>query len=323
VKRRPIVVLAAAVAISAAAQVPKTTLTQANVALQAGQADQALGLLNSLPQAGSGLAEAHNLRCRVLLTLENWNAATTECEQAVNLEKQNSNYHLWLGRALGEKADHASFLNAYALGKRVRAEFEEAVQLNSHNAEALSDLGEFYYSAPSVVGGGIDKALGVAAQLNKVDVARAHDVRGHIAETRKDFNTAEQEYKQAIATDPHPAFQWMTIAGFYRRRERWTEMTTAIHSGVSAAERDKHAAVALYDGASILLKANREPALAAKMLEDYLASSAKAEEAPAFVAHLRLARLKEQLGDTAAAKRERAAAIAMAHDYRPAQDSKH
>ena len=41
---------------------------------------------------------------------------------------------------------------------------------------------------------------------------------------------------------------------------------------------------------------NRDPALAAKMLEDYLAGSAKTEEAPAFVAHDRLAQLKQQLG---------------------------
>jgi hypothetical protein len=80
--------------------------------------------------------------------------------------------------------------------------------------------------------------------------------------------------------------------------------------------------VALYDGASVLIETNRDPALAAKMLEEYLAGSAKTEEAPAFVAHTWLARLKQQLGDTAAASRERAAALALAHEYKPAQDSR-
>ena len=56
------------------------------------------------------------------------------------------------------------------------------------------------------------------------------------------------------------------------------------------------------------------------MLDAYLASTAKTEEAPAFVAHIRLARLKEQVGDTAAANREQAAALALAHDYKHAQD---
>jgi hypothetical protein len=53
------------------------------------------------------------------------------------------------------------------------------------------------------------------------------------------------------------------------------------------------------------------------MMKDYLAGSAKTEEAPAFVAYLRLARLQDQLGDSAAAKRDREAALELAHAYRP------
>jgi tetratricopeptide (TPR) repeat protein len=312
--------LAAIVAISSGAQAQKDSLAQANAALQAGEADKALGLLQS---SGAGSAEAHNLTCRVRLTLEQWDAAANECQQAVSLDGQNSGYHLWLGRALGEKADRASFVSAYSLGKRVRQEFEEAVRLNPRNAEALADLGEFYYDAPGVVGGGTGKAEGVAAQLDKVDGARAQELRARIAEQRKDYGTAEREFKMAIAASAHPAFQWMTLASFYRRRENWTAMVSAVQSGISAAQRDKHSGVALYNGASTLTRANREPALAAKMLENYLAGANKTEEAPAFVAHVRLARLKQQLGDSTAAKREQAAALALAHEYKPAQDSKH
>jgi tetratricopeptide (TPR) repeat protein len=301
----------------------REALNRVNAALQAGQADQALALLQSLPQSGAGAAEAHNLECRVLYTLEQWNRAAGECEQAVKLDAENSGYHLWLARALGEQADRATFLSAYSLAKRVRAEFEEAVSLNPRNADALADLGEFYYSAPGAVGGGIDKAEKLAAQLEKVDAARAHELRGHIAEERKDYGTAEREYKASIASAAQPAFQWMTLAGFYRRRERWPEMESAVESGATAARRDNRSGVALYNGASVLEKANRDQALAAKMLEDYLAGAAKSEEAPAFEAHLRLARLKEQLGDHEAAQRERAAALALAHDYKPAQDAKH
>jgi tetratricopeptide (TPR) repeat protein len=292
-------------------------LVQANAALQAGEADKALALLKPLPAS----AEASNLECRVRLMLEQWNAAATACQEAVRLDGQNSSYHMWLGRALGEKADRASFLTAYSLAKRVRAEFEESVQLDPRNADALADLGEFYRQAPAVVGGGLEKAQGIAAQLDKVDPARAHELRGRIAEKQKDFGTAEREFKQAIAAGAHPASQWIGLASFYSRRQRWTEMESAVHSGAAAAGRDhdKHSSLALYDGAFLLTESNRDPALAAKMLDDYLGGSVKTEEAPAFVAHIRLARLKEQLGDVAAANRERATAVALAHDYKPAQ----
>ncbi len=312
----PSVVLAAAVTVSANAQ---ELLARARAALQAGEADHALALLNSLPSSGAGQAEAHNLQCRVRYTLEQWNEAVDQCEQAVRLDGQNSDYHLWLGRALGEKADRASFMKAYSIARRVPAEFEESVRLNPRNVEALFDLGEFYRQAPGVVGGGMDKAEGIAAKLDKVDPSRAHELRGNMAEGRKDYDAAEHEFKQAIASGAHPALQWMNLAAFYFRRQRWTEMESALHSGLAAARGDKHAAVALFDGAGVLIDSKREPEMAAKMLEDYLASPGKTEEGPAFVAHYRLAGLNDQLGDPAAAKRERAAALTLAHEYKPAQ----
>jgi tetratricopeptide (TPR) repeat protein len=312
-------VLASAAVLSASAQ--SLPLAQATAALQSGEADKALAILSPLAQPG-GEAEAYNLKCRVEYSLEQWDQAANDCEQAVKLDGRSSDDHLWLARALGAQASRASFLSAFKLAKRVCAEMEEAVRLNPRNAEALADLGNYDYTAPEVVGGGIDKAEGVAAQMDRIDPIRAHELRGHIAEQKKDYGSAEREYKQALAASAHPAFQWMSLAGFYRRRERWTEMEAAVRSGQNAAERDKRAAVALYSGAALLIQTKRDPARAAKMLEEYLAGSVKSEDAPAFVAHVWLARLKQQLGDAAAANRERAAALALAHEYKPALDLK-
>jgi len=72
----------------------------------------------------------------------------------------------------------------------------------------------------------------------------------------------------------------------------------------------------------LLILTKRDSARAAKMLEKYLAGSMKSEAAPAFVAHTWLARLKRLSGDKAAALQERAAALALAHDYKPALDLK-
>jgi tetratricopeptide (TPR) repeat protein len=315
-------VLAAAMSFSLSAQGAKGQLAQANAALQAGEADKALGLLNGSAQSG-GPAEAYNLRCRVRFTLEQWDLAVGDCEQAVKLAGQSSNNHLWLARALGEKANHASFMNAYSLAKRVRAEFEEAVRLNPRNVEALSDLGEFYYTAPAVVGGGLDKAEGVAAKLDRIDPIRAHELRGYIAAERNDDGTAEREFKLAIARSTHPASQWMTLANYYKHHKRWADMESAIRSGQSYAQRDRFAGEALFDGASMLRQTKRDPVRAVAMLEAYLSSSIKTEKAPTFVAHTWLARLKMQLKDPAAANRERAAALSLAHEYKPAQDLKH
>jgi len=288
-------------------------------ALSAGEADRALALLASPPASGPDAALAHNLICRVRFTLEQFDLAAAECEQAVKLDPQNSNFHLWLGRALGERAARASFLSAFGLAKRTRGEFEEAVRLDPGYAEALSSLGEFDRQAPGIVGGGVDKAVQIAAQLDKVDPTRAHDLRAKIAEQQKDFAQAESEFKQEAA-GPHPAAGWAALAGFYLRRQRSSDAESAMHNVLSAAAHDRRGPSALYDAAGELIEANRDPALAASMLEQYLKNSPKTEEAPAFIAHSRLASLRQQLGDTAAAAQERAAALALAHTYKPAPD---
>lgn len=318
------IILAAAAASATAAPRPAdfagNTLAQADSALQAGEASKALSLLQSTPQSGPDAAEAHNVECRVRFTLQQWSAAAKACAQAVRLDGQNSNYHLWLGRAVGEEAGAASFLNAYSLGKQARQEFETAVRLDPRNAEALSDLGEFYVEAPGVVGGGLDKAESVAEELDRFNPARAADLRARIANARKDYSTAEKDYKQAITLSSHPSRAWATLASFYRARGNWPQMQWAVRNCAAAAARDPDAGVALFNGASVLIRANQDPELAATMLEDYLNSPSRTEEGPAFLAHAWLARLKTRLGDSAGAQQEQAAARALAGEYVPQKE---
>jgi predicted Zn-dependent protease len=315
---------AACIAIAArgllCAQIPAATLRQANDELQAGEADKALTILRALPKQGPGAAEAQNLTCRVRFTLEQWDLAAKACDLAVQLDRAKSSYHMWLGRALGEQAGRASFVSAYMLGKRVLGEFELAVQLDPQNAGALSDLGQFYREAPGIVGGGLDKADTIAARLDKVNPAKAYELRGNIAVSRRDYGTAERSYKQSIAVSPHPAEQWTRLANFYARRDRWNDFDAAIRSCFASAGRDKDSGIGLYDGAGVLIETGRDPALAAKMLEEYLSNLPKSEEAPAFVARVRLAKLLQQMGDTTGARQQFAAAAAMASEYRPARE---
>jgi tetratricopeptide (TPR) repeat protein len=298
------------------------SLAAANADLQAGKADEAIALLSDALKSDPNNAEANNLLCRVEYGLQQFDQAAAHCERAVTLSPQNARYHLWLGRATGERASRASFLSAFSLAKKTRAEFETAVKLDPHDADALNDLGEFYIEAPGAVGGGMDKAEGIARQLEALDGSRGHAFRAGIAEKNKDFAAAEQEFKAAIAAASHPAAQWMSLASFYRRRERWPDMEAAIKSGQAAALRDHHSAIAFSDGASVLTRANRQSQLAIELYQAYLASPDKTEEAPAFDVMMRLARLLSQTGDQAGAQRQQAAALALAYEYKPAQQLK-
>ena len=132
--------------------------------LASGRVDQAVQTLQQQIRT-TPTAEAYNLLCRAYFELADWDAAIPVCEKSIELAPDNGLYHLWLGRAYGEKADRAGFLSAVGLAKKVRTEFERAIELAPDSWEARTDLAEFYVEAPGIVGGGKDKARAQADQI--------------------------------------------------------------------------------------------------------------------------------------------------------------
>ncbi|MBV8672783.1 MAG: tetratricopeptide repeat protein [Acidobacteriaceae bacterium] len=288
--------------------------------LNRGQADEALQKLDAALTANPNDAEALNFRCRVFYAEERWDDAIGACERAVQITPGNSDYHLWLGRAYGGKAQQLNLMAAYKMAKLIRAEFEAAATLDPKNGPALSDLGQFYAQAPAIVGGGYGKAEAVVRQVEPFSPVRALELRAQIAEQKKDYDAAEKALRAKISASHSSAQSWMDLGSFYERRQRWAEMLAALQSGAIAADRDHGPALA--DGGAILMKSGREPRMAIEWMRAYLRSNALSEEAPAFVVHARVGTLLKQLGDTQAAQNEFDAARDLAKDYAGLPDSR-
>jgi cytochrome c-type biogenesis protein CcmH/NrfG len=284
--------------------------------LAAGRVDDAIVTLQNRITAAPNDAESQNLLCRAYLALTNWDASVAACQKAVALQPENSQYHLWLGRAYGEKADHSNFFSASSLAKRVRSEFETAVRLDPSNVEARADLADFYVQAPGIVGGGKDKAATQAQQLASLDPAQAHLLRSHIAEKDTYMGTAESEFRAAIQASGGKPGTWMNLAQFYRRTHRLDQMQEAIQHATSA-QKNQHVLLA---AAEVLIRTNRDLPAAAELLRRYLASET-VEDAPAFKAHYLLGNLLEQRGDTQAAAQEYRNALSLARDFTLAQNA--
>src|SRR5437868_595108 len=77
------------------------------------------------------------------------------------------------------------------LAKKVRQEFERAVELDASNVDARSDLAEFYIEAPAFMGGGKNKARREAEAIAQHDAATAHWLQARIAEKDEHFDVAE------------------------------------------------------------------------------------------------------------------------------------
>jgi len=278
--------------------------------LSAGRADEAIQTLEQ-QISGSSNAESYNLLCRAYFMIDEWDRGIAACERARSLDPHNSLYHLWLGRIYGEKADRAGMLAAAGLARKVRIEFERAVELDPKNVEARADLAEFYFSAPSIMGGGKDKARAQAEALAAFNPAVAHYVTARIAERDKDKSTAERELRAAIEASHGSAHAWLHLAQFLAHSNRLDEMEQALKTmEASAIDRPE----SLMDGASLLLRLGRDHAMAVRLLRRYLANG-PVEQGPAFKAHDLLGQLLEKQGDRRAAAEEYRASLALSHTY--------
>ena len=284
--------------------------------LAEGKADAAIAALTQRIAASPNDAEAQNLLCRAYYSIQDWDRSIAAGEKAAQLAPGKSNYHLWLGRAYGEKADSSSFFTAAGLARKVRTSFERAVELDGSNVAARSDLAEFYSEAPGIVGGGVDKARAQAGALMKIAPAKAHWVLGRLAEKNKDNTTAEREYQTALDARHADADGWLDMVIFYRRAGRMNDLDNAIKK-LSAAPLSSPEV--LMDAAANLLRANHSLPQAAELLKRYL-SGKTVEDGPAFKAHSLLGQVYEKQGDQKAAAAEFRAALALASGFRPARE---
>jgi len=295
-------------------------LPDATLLLQNGRANEALQVLNSQVRDNPNDARAYNLMSRVYFQLERWDDSLRAAEKSVALVPQESEYHQWLARAYGKKIEASGAVTGLTLVRRVKGEFEKAVALDQagKNLSARADLAEFYIEAPYIMGGDKTKARRLADFIMNQDPALAHDIRGRIEEKQNDKTRAEQEYKAALQASGNLAQYWVTLAAFYHRTGRLEDMEAAITKSLSAPRKD---GIPLFDSASLLLASGRNFPGAVHTLHEYLSLDATAEDGSAFQAHYLLGLLLEKQGDQKAAAGEYRAALALASEYRPAQEA--
>ena len=274
-------------------------------------AAQARGVLAGSPKS----AEAHELLCLLDRSIDRFDDAIRECEAARDLQPNSSPIVLELARTYGSKADHSGALTGMRMVGRIRDTFEHAAQLDPKSIDALSDLGEFYVEAPSLVGGGFDRARAVLAQLRPLSVARADRLAGMIAAKSGDFAAADAAYAAEVAI-AHTPESYVDTAVYQRKRKNFT---AAEAGAVLAIEKDTAHGPDTVDAAQVLIDLKRNTDAAEKALRDFLAHDQVDLVMPAAKAHTMLGQLFQAGGDSAAAHEQFSQALALAADYDPAR----
>jgi len=150
--------------------------------------------------------------------------AEKQFERAIAAEPNVSMYHLWLGNAVGQQAQNASVLRQPFMARRIKAEFEKAVELDSTSIDAREGLLGFYLQAPAVMGGGLDKAQAQARAIGRLHVIRGHMANARIAWHQKDTVATERAHRAAIAAWPDSAGPTIQFA---QRLQGWNRNADA------------------------------------------------------------------------------------------------
>lgn len=296
--------------ISRAADLPSATH-----ALLEGDSDSAVAELKQILAVDPSNGQAHLLLCRAYYAQSMASAAASECTAALRTLANDSSAQDWAGRAYGMQANGAGPIAGLRLAFKVRNAFEAAVRLNPLNGDAVNDLSEYYIDAPSIVGGGFEKAALLADRSQSQLPQNAHRTRAMAAEKQKDYGTAEREFRAAISVANQPN-AWADLGAFYSRRTQPDKAVEALRHAIAL---DHEHDATLVDAATTLNEINREPRLAERALRDYLSSRSKSDAAPAFKVHVQLARLLRDGGSTADAKIELEQSLELASGYAPAR----
>jgi tetratricopeptide (TPR) repeat protein len=249
-------------------------LDQARELYQRTDYEAALRLLRPLPQQD---AATYHLTGMCYYMQGDPKKAGDFFQKAVALRPGESDYHLWLGRAFGRRAETSSFLTAPGYAARARDSFEKAVQLDPRNMDAISDLFEYYLDAPGFLGGGLDRASKLAARMAEVDPAEGHWAQSRLAEKRKEDHTAEEQLRRAIDLAPRQAGRLIDLAKMLAKAGRYQESDEAFRRAESIAPGSPRI---LFARAWVYITTGRNLGLAKQLLKQYLESALTPDDPP-------------------------------------------
>ena len=297
----------------------ETALEAGRHAYEASDYVRAIQALQTAAAKDQQNGDVQLLLAKSYLELQEHDPAVKSAERAVAIDGQNSVYHEWLGRAYGEKANHAGWFSAISLAKKTRKEFEMAVQLDEKNYSARQALIEFDCSAPGLVGGGEDKALPQIRQLAELDAAEGHYAAGNCRRQKKDFAAADVEFTKALENNPKSSELVYDIGDYALRRNQPERLLAVADIGERVAPGDPRGR--FYRGVALVLK-KENPEEAERLLEEYAkkAPTRSGYPRPA-AAHAWLGRLFEDQNKMEEAAKEFESALKLDPKNKMAQEA--
>lgn len=220
-------------------------------------------------------------------------------EEAIKLNPNKADYHLFLAQAYGNSAQGANMFKQASLAKKAKAAIERAVALDPRSFEARNALISFHLQAPGIVGGSHEKALEQAAAIKKMDPIRGARAYVQIYLTQKKPELARKEAVELVRSMPNSARAHYLLGNVYFNDKNWQ---AALHEYDYALKLDPSYMPPKYRIGALAAESNTLHARGEESLKAYLAHKPGAEEPTLVLAWFTLGQLYENMGRKADAK---------------------
>ncbi len=229
-----------------------------------------------------------------------WKAASDHYQHCTQLAPTNALYWADLGEAYGELAGKAGLFQQLGLARKCHAALERAVAIDPDNLGYRHGLIEFYQQAPSIAGGGRDKALAQAAELTRRDPFAGVLSTGTIQAHARNWTAAETSFLTATKLRPDAPEPIAALGLIYADQGRYPEAFTQFDRLLTLAP-DHFAG--LYQLGRVAALSGQRLADGAAALRRYLGQARLPADLPRpHHAHYRLGQILVRQGEPAAAK---------------------
>ena len=307
--RCAILLLVACMLRASSARCGQNSLVDAQRDFNAGRYHKAVDALTVATAKSPDDAPLQFLLGQCYYELREFTRAVSSFERSVQLFPNQSEYHDWLGKAYGRRAEETILLSAMSWARKTHREFEVAVHLDPSNFQAQRDLIRYEMYAPSIVGGGDDRALKHIEDLEKIDALQGQLARGEFFATKKRFPEADTVFAKVLESNTDRVGVYFEAADYYRDRQNPAKMGEAIAAAEQIDSEDRR--LKFYRGVLLVLN-KKNPAEAESMLKSYIATVPDNSDLPSHAFALEwLGKLHEAQGKFSEAAEDYRAALSL------------
>lgn len=180
----------------------ETRLETASRLLTSGRPAEARAVLEDVLRSNPANVEALELLGRVHLREREPKKARESAKRILELDPKRASAHCLVAMAASSEIGGANVFRKMSLSGEIRSSFAKALELDPRNRTAREGLFQFYRQAPSVAGGGLDKAGALAEESVQADPALGHAMKARLHAARKETGKALAEYLLSVASEP-------------------------------------------------------------------------------------------------------------------------